>query len=42
MIFDVVYFLNDDEKMIKFCKDIFDLYDKHGINGHIERPNCKK
>ncbi|HGJ66511.1 TPA: HNH endonuclease [bacterium] len=33
---------NDDEKMIKFCKDIFDLYDKHGINGHIERPNCKK
>ena len=31
--------LNKDEKMIKFCKDIFDIYDKYKINGHIKRPN---
>jgi 5-methylcytosine-specific restriction endonuclease McrA len=30
-----------DERMIKFCKDIFDLYDKYKINGHIKRPNGK-
>ena len=30
-----------DERMIKFCKDIFDLYDKHKINGYIKRPNGK-
>jgi 5-methylcytosine-specific restriction endonuclease McrA len=30
-----------DDKMIKFCKDIFNIYDKHGINGHIKRPNGK-
>lgn len=30
-----------DERMIKFCKEIFDIYDKHGINGHINRPNGK-
>jgi len=29
-------------RMIKFCKDIFDVYDKHRINGHISRPNGKK
>lgn len=28
-----------DERMIKFCKDVFDVYDEHGINGHIPRPN---
>jgi len=28
-----------DERMIKFCGDIFDVYDKHGINHHIPRPN---
>ncbi|OGL41429.1 MAG: HNH endonuclease [Candidatus Schekmanbacteria bacterium RIFCSPHIGHO2_02_FULL_38_11] len=28
-----------DEKMIKFCKEVFDAYDKHRINGHIKRPN---
>ncbi|MDH7604177.1 MAG: HNH endonuclease [Melioribacter sp.] len=33
---------NQDEKMIKFCKDVFDAYDKHEINGHIERPNGKR
>ena len=32
---------NGDEKMVKFCKDVFDVYDKHKINGHIKRPNGK-
>lgn len=31
-----------DEKMVKFCKEVFDVYDKHGINGHIPRPNGGK
>lgn len=30
---------NGDQKMIKFCTDVFDVYNKHGINGHIKRPN---
>lgn len=29
----------DDKRMIKFCKEIFDVYDKYGINSHIKRPN---
>nr|MBC8390066.1 HNH endonuclease [Actinomycetota bacterium] len=33
---------NNDEKMIKFCKNIFNVYDEFGINGHINRPNSKK
>lgn len=33
---------NRDEKMVKFCKDVFDAYDKHRINGHIPRPNGKE
>ena len=28
-----------DHRMIKFCQDVFDVYDKHGINSHIPRPN---
>jgi len=32
---------NNDERIIKFCKAIFDAYDKHNINGHISRPNGK-
>ena len=31
--------LNNDERMIKFCKAVFDLYDEFGVNGHIHRPN---
>jgi len=31
-----------DEKIIKFCKDVFDVYDKHQINGYISRPNGQK
>lgn len=32
---------NNDDKIVRFCKDVFDAYDKHGINGHIKRPNGK-
>ncbi|MBI5573360.1 MAG: HNH endonuclease [Elusimicrobia bacterium] len=32
----------NEEKMINFCKDVFDVYDKHQINGHISRPNGQK
>lgn len=30
-----------DDKMIKFCRGVFDVCDKHKINGHIPRPNGK-
>lgn len=33
---------NNDEKIINFCRSIFDAYDEHKINGHIPRPNGKK
>ena len=33
--------INNDEKIVSFCKTIFDGYDKHEINGHIKRPNGK-
>jgi hypothetical protein len=33
---------NNDEKMIRFCRDIFDVYDKNDMNGHIKRPNGLK
>jgi len=29
----------NDERMVKFCKEIFDVYDKYGVNSHIRRPN---
>jgi len=32
---------NNDERMIKFCKAVFDVYDQFDINGHIPRPNGK-
>jgi hypothetical protein len=28
-----------DQRMIRFCKELFDVYDKEGINSHIPRPN---
>jgi len=28
-----------DQGMIRFCKDVFDAYDRHRVNGHIKRPN---
>lgn len=30
---------NNDKRMIKFCQEIFDVYDKYNINGHIKRPD---
>lgn len=30
-----------DKRMVKFCKEIFDVYNKYGINTHIRRPNRK-
>lgn len=32
----------NDERMIKFCKQVFDAYNKHRINMHIPRPNKSK
>lgn len=32
----------DDERIVKFCREVFNLYDKYGINGHIPRPNGVK
>lgn len=29
----------NDKKMLKFCKDVFDVYNRHKINSHIPRPN---
>lgn len=29
----------NDKRMIKFCKQVFDAYNKHKINMHIPRPN---
>jgi 5-methylcytosine-specific restriction endonuclease McrA len=29
----------DDNRMAKFCKEVFDIYDKYRINSHIKRPN---
>lgn len=33
---------SNDERMVNFCKCIFECYDKHGINSHIARPNSKE
>jgi hypothetical protein len=33
---------NGDDKMVKFCKCIFECYDMHGVNGHISRPDRKR
>jgi hypothetical protein len=32
---------NNDVKMVNFCKEVFDIYDKYKVNGHIPRPNNK-
>jgi predicted restriction endonuclease len=29
---------NADVRIIKFCNDVFDVYDRHGIDRHIPRP----
>jgi predicted restriction endonuclease len=28
----------NDEKVIRFCEDIFNVYEEHDINGHIKLP----
>ena len=28
-----------DEGTISFCEDIFDVYDKHGVDAQIKRPD---
>jgi len=33
---------SNDERMVNFCKCVFECYDKHGINSHIARPNSKE
>lgn len=30
---------NGDGRIVAFCESVFDAYDKHEINGHIERPD---
>ena len=30
-----------DKRMIEFCKQVFDAYNKHNVNSHIPRPNQK-
>lgn len=30
---------NKDLKIIKFCREVFDVYNSHKINSHIPRPN---
>ena len=32
---------DNDEKMIAFCQAVFDTYEDHDMNGHIERPDTK-
>jgi len=33
---------NGDIRVVNFCKCVFECYNKHGINGHIKRPDGKK
>nr|MDO8097724.1 HNH endonuclease signature motif containing protein [Candidatus Njordarchaeota archaeon] len=30
---------SNDAKMIEFCKQVFDAYNRHGVNAHILRPD---
>jgi len=32
----------NDTTIINFCRQVFDVYNKHGINKHIPRPNKNK
>jgi 5-methylcytosine-specific restriction endonuclease McrA len=29
----------NDKRMVEFCKEIFDVYEKYRVNSHIRRPN---
>ena len=33
---------NQDEKMIAFCRAVFDVYDEHDVDRHIARPDTEK
>lgn len=33
---------NGDEKIINFCRSVFDVYNEYEVNGHIPRPNSKE
>lgn len=33
---------NQDKKMIAFCQSVFDVYDKHDVNGHVDRPDLEE
>lgn len=33
---------NKDERMVNFCKCIFECYNRHKVNSHIPRPNSKR
>ena len=37
-IYNIAVKIND-KKMIEFCQSIFDAYDEHDVNGHIQRPD---
>ena len=32
---------NEDERMRAFCQAVFDVYDEHGVNGHVDRPDTE-
>ena len=32
---------NNDRNITAFCESVFDAYDQHGVNGHIQRPDRK-
>ena len=31
-----------DEKMMKFCSEVFDIYDKYKVDSHIPRPDANR
>lgn len=33
---------SQDEKVIAFCQAVFDVYDAHDVNGHIDRPDLEE
>lgn len=32
---------HQDKKIIAFCQAVFNAYDEHGVDGHIERPDME-
>jgi len=31
-----------DKRVMRFCEEIFDVYEKYGIDTHIKRPDGKE